>query len=145
MKKTALLILISLLFLYSQGQKRSVDYTTSLTGFVAYQNTLPFWAINNKHGLIPNGNGALLEIGLFSDFTGSPQNSIRVWGISRRLLIPSGQQHHFRPTLRKRTLAQPSSGPRNDSSQGRIQRSFLYKREFRPFRQLSNLSRIQFE
>ena len=69
MKKTALLILISLLVLYSQGQKRSVDYTTSLTGFVAYQNTLPFWAINNKHGLIPNGNGALLEIGLFSDFT----------------------------------------------------------------------------
>ena len=136
MKKTALLILISLLFLYSQGQKRSVDYTTSLTGFVAYQNTLPFWAINNKHGLIPNGNGALLEIGLFSDFTDRH---------SRRLLIPSGQQHHFRPTLRKRTLAQPSSGPRNDSSQGRIQRCFLYKREFRPFRQLSNLSRIQFE
>lgn len=69
MKKTALSILMSLLFFYSQGQERSVDYKTSLTGFVAYQNTLPFWAINNKHGLIPNGNGALLEVGLFSDFT----------------------------------------------------------------------------
>ena len=36
---------------------------------MANQKTLPFWAINNKHGLIPNGNGALLEVGLFSDFT----------------------------------------------------------------------------
>ena len=68
MKKISLLILTSLLFFYSQGQKRSVDYKTSLTGFVATQKTLPFWAINNKHGLIPNGNGALLEVGLFFRF-----------------------------------------------------------------------------
>mgnify|MGYP001450191864 CR=1 FL=1 len=51
------------------GTKTKCRLKTSLTGFVANQKTLPFWAINNKHGLIPNGNGALLEIGLFSDFT----------------------------------------------------------------------------
>ena len=69
MKKISLFLFLFLLFFYTQGQKRSVDYKTSLTGFVASQNTLPFWAINNKHGLIPNGHGALLEVGLFSDFT----------------------------------------------------------------------------
>ena len=69
MKKISLFLFLFLLFFYTQGQKRSVDYKTSLSGFVASQNTLPFWAINNKHGLIPNGHGALLEVGLFSDFT----------------------------------------------------------------------------
>lgn len=69
MKGVIIFILVFLLFFYSQGQKRSIDYKTSLTGFVAYQATLPFWAISNKHGLIPNGNGTLFEIGLFSNFT----------------------------------------------------------------------------
>ncbi len=85
MKKNSIINLDIPTILYSQGQKRSVDYTTSLTGFVAYQNTLPFWAINNKHGLIPKGTGLYWK-SVFSPISRIAQNSIRVWGISRRLL-----------------------------------------------------------
>ncbi len=69
MKKIIFSIFMSLLFFYTEGQKRSVSYETSITGFAAYQNNLPFWLISNQHGLIPNGNGGLFEINMASDFT----------------------------------------------------------------------------
>ncbi|WP_235375103.1 capsule assembly Wzi family protein [Sanguibacteroides justesenii] len=50
------------------AQKRSMEYKTSLTGFISSENELPFWMISNRHGLIPNGKGGLLEAGIFSDF-----------------------------------------------------------------------------
>ena len=48
------------------AQKRSMEYKTSLTGFISSKNELPFWMISNRHGLIPNGKGGLLEAGIFS-------------------------------------------------------------------------------
>lgn len=66
--KSILFIVMFLLVVSAQGQKRNVEYNVSLSGFTSTQKTLPFWAVSNKHGLIPNGDGGLLEIGLFSDF-----------------------------------------------------------------------------
>lgn len=62
-------ILIILFSLPGQGQKRDVVYNASLSGFISTQKTLPFWAVSNRHGLMPNGDGTLLELGLYSDFT----------------------------------------------------------------------------
>lgn len=50
------------------GQQRTIEYQASLSGFVATDNNLPFWAISNQYGLLPDGNGGLAELGLFSGF-----------------------------------------------------------------------------
>ena len=62
-------ILVTLFSFSGQGQKRDVVYNASLSGFASTQKTLPFWAVSNRHGLMPNGNGTLLELGFYSDFT----------------------------------------------------------------------------
>lgn len=51
------------------AQDRTVDYSASLSGFVSTKDNLPFWAVSNRYGLMPDGRGGLLEVGVFSDFT----------------------------------------------------------------------------
>lgn len=51
------------------AQDRTVDYSVSLSGFVSTKDNLPFWAVSNRYGLMPDGRGGLLEVGVFSDFT----------------------------------------------------------------------------
>lgn len=69
MKKTIFpfLYFIFLSFLL-QAQNRTVEYTVSLSGFAATEKNLPFWAVSNRYGLVPDGNGGLLEAGIFSGF-----------------------------------------------------------------------------
>lgn len=57
-----------LLVLSAQGQKRDLEYNVSLSGFIATQQTLPFWAVSNNHGLVPDSRGGLLKMEVFSDF-----------------------------------------------------------------------------
>ncbi|MDL2231404.1 capsule assembly Wzi family protein [Porphyromonadaceae bacterium OttesenSCG-928-L07] len=52
----------------SLAQKRTFEYDASMSGFIATKNNLPFWAISNQYGLLPDGNGGLMTAGIFSDF-----------------------------------------------------------------------------
>lgn len=63
---TTCIILLLSTGLFSQN--RTIEYNTSLSGYAATEKTLPFWAVSNQYGLVPNGNGGLLQAGLFSDF-----------------------------------------------------------------------------
>ena len=69
MKKLFLSIGILLLLLQAQAQQREINYEASLSGFVSTERSLPFWQIANHRGLIPDGRGAMLYLGAYSDFT----------------------------------------------------------------------------
>ena len=61
-------LLIMLPFAKAQAQHRHFHYQASLSGFAASGDRLPFWMTANQHGLVPDGNGGMLFLGLFSDF-----------------------------------------------------------------------------
>ena len=50
------------------AQPREFHSSVSLSGFLAHQKKLPFWATSNRYGILPDSRGSLLEAGLFSDF-----------------------------------------------------------------------------
>lgn len=56
-------------FIGAQAQKRQFSYQFDLSGFAASGERLPFWMTANKHGLVPDGNGGMIFLGVFSDFT----------------------------------------------------------------------------
>ena len=62
-------LLIMLSFIGAQAQKRQFSYQFDLSGFAASGERLPFWMTANKHGLVPDGNGGMIFLGVFSDFT----------------------------------------------------------------------------
>lgn len=65
--KNILLIILTLCSLPVWAQ-RNFEYRASLSGFASTRNTLPMWATANKHGLIPDNRGGLLQAGIFSGF-----------------------------------------------------------------------------
>ena len=62
-------LLIMLPFAGIHAQERQFNYQISLTGFAASGERLPFWLTANQHGLIPDGDGGMLRLGVFSNFT----------------------------------------------------------------------------
>ena len=50
------------------AQPREFHSSVSLSGFLAHQKKLPFWATSNRYGILPDSRGSLLEARLFSDF-----------------------------------------------------------------------------
>ena len=48
--------------------QRKIDIDISMSGFVSTTDSLPFWAVTNRHGLIPDTDGGVLFFGLKSDF-----------------------------------------------------------------------------
>lgn len=92
MRTFIIILLIGLSSIQLQAQKRQFNYETSLTGFAATGKTLPFWMISNQHGLIPNGQGGMYYIGLFSDFT--PKHKIQfAYGISVSASLSEANDH----------------------------------------------------
>ena len=92
MRTFIIILLIGLSSIQLQAQKRQFNYETSLTGFAATGKTLPFWMISNQHGLIPNGQGGMYYIGLFSDFT--PKHKIQfAYGISASASLSEANDH----------------------------------------------------
>lgn len=67
--KNILLFCLFLPFISVYSQNRIVDYTVAVSGFAATENRLPFWMISNRYGLLPDGDGGLLEAGIFSEFS----------------------------------------------------------------------------
>lgn len=67
--KNILLFCLLLPFSSAYSQNRSVDYNIAVSGFAATEKRLPFWLTSNRYGLIPDGNGGLLEAGVSSGFS----------------------------------------------------------------------------
>lgn len=68
------------------SQTREFQYFSSLSGFLSYGKNLPFWAVSNRYGLVPDGRGGLLEAGLSSDF--NPKHTFQLaYGISAAAYI----------------------------------------------------------
>ncbi|GHV62137.1 hypothetical protein FACS1894195_3720 [Bacteroidia bacterium] len=60
----------ALLFTFeATAQGRIIEYDASLYGNIASKEHLPFWAISNRYGLVPDGNGGLLTLNASSPFT----------------------------------------------------------------------------
>lgn len=67
--------------LFQLPAQRHIRYKASLSGQIATENTLPFWATTGHHGIIPDSRGGLLQAGIFSGF--NPEKTIRfAYGIS---------------------------------------------------------------
>lgn len=63
------------------AQERTIKYEAALSGFTATENTLPFWAVSNRYGLQPDGQGGRLDAALYSDFTNKHKVSL-AYGVS---------------------------------------------------------------
>ncbi|MDR1756061.1 MAG: capsule assembly Wzi family protein [Culturomica sp.] len=50
------------------GQEREFNYRAAVSGFLSGEKQLPFWAVSNRHGIVPTTNGGVLEAGIFSGF-----------------------------------------------------------------------------
>ncbi len=67
-------------------QKRTIYYDLSLSGYVSQEEHLPFWSVTNQNGIVPESNGGLLKIGIFSDF--NPKHKIQFsYGVSTAGLL----------------------------------------------------------
>lgn len=80
--------LLFFLFLSSVifSQERAVTYDVSLSGYVSQKKNLPFWAVTNRNGIVPESNGGLLSLGLFSDF--NPKHKIQfAYGVAAAGII----------------------------------------------------------
>lgn len=79
--KTFLFIIGFLNLTLAGFSQRSFEYKTSLSGMIASEKNLPFWATTNKYGIIPDSRGGLLQAGVFSCF--NPEKKIQVgYGVS---------------------------------------------------------------
>ncbi|MDR0983142.1 MAG: capsule assembly Wzi family protein [Culturomica sp.] len=84
MRRVALIItIITLSFLEISAQEtlREITYKTSIEGFAATKDVLPFWSVTNRYGITPESNGGLVNLGVFSDFSGNHRFKL-AYGIS---------------------------------------------------------------
>ncbi len=76
------------------GQKREFDYRASVSGFLSSEKQLPFWAVSNRHGIVPATNGSVLEAGVFSGFASG--RTIRfAYGVSAAGQLAEGENNLF--------------------------------------------------
>ncbi len=73
--KLSLCILFLGFFACPLFSQQSIRYKASLSGQVATEHTLPFWATTGRYGIVPDSRGGLLQAGIFSDF--NPLKSIQ--------------------------------------------------------------------